>query len=205
MIKSIARKIGSSVAKLGRKGVNTASTVASNVSQNGVKNTVKSGANAVSTSAKGIGNKIKNVKNGFVDNVLLANDSKRVGPLNVSTRGGAINELALHLRAAQDMAIGTWNFATNGIGEHHIGQLLRRSNDSLIGYKTTGLGTAVAMTGAFAMGVPSAVEEYNTSRQGQFAGTYQMGAIPGLVPQGHAYANNAGATGDLVFALNNNR
>lgn len=196
LVSDLATDIGDSARTFGRTAKNSASNF---------KNNVSNPMPPKPASTKGIKAKANAAKNSFVDNVLLSHNTRQLGPVSISTRGGLVDELAFHARAVQDVAVGAWDFATNGIGERHFGQLLKRSNDSLLGYKTTGLGTTLAMGTAFAMGVPSAVEEYNTIRQGQFAGTYQMGAIPGLVPQGHAYANNAGATGDLVLALNNNR
>ena len=228
----ILRKVGSSIAKnyerAATKIVDTAvdaarttgqlvSDLASDIgdSAKNVKRAVKSSATNFNTvknpippkpaSTKGFVNKARNARDSFVNNVVLAHNTREIGPISISTRGGLMDEAIYHTRAAQSLGIGAWDFATNGIGEKHYGQLLKRSNNSLVGYKTTGLGTTLAMGAAFAAGTPSAVKEYNESRQGQFAGTYQMGAIPGLVPQGHAYANNAGATGDLVLALNNNR
>ena len=228
----ILRKVGSSIAKnyeraatkLFDTAVDTvkttaqlASDLASDIgdSAKNVRRAVESSATKFNTvtnpippksaSTKGFVNKAKNARDSFVNNVVLAHNTRQIGPVSISTRGGLMDEAIYHARAVQNIGIGAWDFATNGIGERHYGQLLKRSNNSLLGYKTTKLGTAVAMGTAFVAGTPSAVKEYNTSRQGEFAGVYQMGAIPGLVPQGHAYANNAGATGDLVLALNNNR
>lgn len=228
----ILRKIGSSIAKnyeraatkiidTGVDAVKATAQVASDMasdigeSARNVGRTVKASATKFNTvknpmppkpaSTKGFVNKARNAKDSFVNNVVLSHNTREIGPISISTRGGLMDEAIYHARAVQSLGIGAWDFATNGIGERHYGQLLKRSNNSLLGYKTTGLGTAVAMGTAFAAGTPSAVKEYNEIRQGQFAGVYQMGAVPGLVPQGHAYANNAGATGDLVLALNNNR
>lgn len=228
----ILRKVGSSIAKnyerAATKIVDTAvdaarttgqlvSDLASDIgdSAKNVRRAVESSATKFNTvknpippkpaSTKGFVNKAKNARDSFVNNVVLAHNTREIGPISISTRGGLMDEAIYHARAVQSLGIGAWDFATNGIGERHYGQLLKRSNNSLLGYKTTKFGTTVAMGAAFVAGTPSAVKEYNTSRQGEFAGVYQMGAIPGLVPQGHAYANNAGATGDLVLALNNNR
>lgn len=228
----ILRKIGSSIAKnyeraatkiidTGVDAVKATAQVASDMasdigeSARNVGRTVKSSATKFNTvknpippkpaSTKGFVNKARNARDSFVNNVVLPHNTRQIGPVSISTRGGLMDEAIYHARAVQSLGIGAWDFATNGIGEKHYGQLLRRSNNSLLGYKTTKFGTTVAMGAAFVAGTPSAVKEYNTARQGQYAGVYQMGAIPGLVPQGHAYANNAGATGDLVLALNNNR
>ena len=226
---SVLRKVGSSIAKnyerAATKLIDTAvdtvkttaqlaSDLASDVGDS-VKSfgrTVKNSVNTVTNPIppkpaypKGFIGKAKSAKDSFVNNVLVSHNTRQIGPISVSTRGGLIDEAVYHVRGARNAAIGAWDFATNGVGEHHVGQLLKRSNNSLLGYKTTKLGTGLAFAGAAVAGTPSAAREFNETRQGQFAGTYQMGAVPGLVPQGHAYANNAGATGDLVLALNNNR
>lgn len=229
---SVLRKVGSSIVKNYERAatklidtavdtVKTTAQLASDLASDvgdGVKSfgrTVKNSASNFNTVTnpippkpaypKGFIGKAKSAKDSFVNNVLVSHNTRQIGPISVSTRGGLIDEVVYHARGARNVAIGAWDFATNGVGEHHVGQLLKRSNNSLLGYKTTRLGTGLAFAGAVVAGTPSAAREFNEARQGQFAGTYQMGAVPGLVPQGHAYANNAGATGDLVLALNNNR
>lgn len=218
---SVLRKVGTAfldgyekaVDKIADSIIDTASNASKNVKSAG--NAVKKVANNLNTVTnpippkpaypKGFIGKAQSAKDSFVNNVLVSHNTRQIGPISVSTRGGLIDEVVYHARGARNVAIGAWDFATNGVGEHHIGQLLKRSNNSLLGYKTTKLGTGLAFAGAMVAGTPSAAREFNEARQGQFAGTYQMGTVPGLVPQGHAYANNAGATGDLVLALNNNR
>lgn len=69
------------------------------------------------------------------------------------------------------------------------------------GIKATGLGTTIAVGGSLLSGTPQAVEQWNKGRQGT-----NMDSQPvSLAPKTPAYANNGGATGDLVFALNNLR
>lgn len=69
------------------------------------------------------------------------------------------------------------------------------------GLKATGLGVTVAIGASMASGTPEAVEQWNKGRQGS-----NMDSQPvSLAPTTPAYANNGGATGDLVFALNNLR
>ena len=69
------------------------------------------------------------------------------------------------------------------------------------GIKATGLGTTLAVGGSLIGGTPQAVEQWNRNRQGT-----NMDSEPvSLAPRTPAYANNGGATGDLVFALNNLR
>lgn len=69
------------------------------------------------------------------------------------------------------------------------------------GLKATGLGATVAIGASLASGTPQAIETLNRNRQGT-----NMDSQPvSLAPTTPAYSNNGGATGDLVFALNNLR
>ena len=80
-------------------------------------------------------------------------------------------------------------------------QLIRKDSDSLIGYKTTKRGALVAGGVMLASGVPGAGEQFIKNRQG----TNFDQQVTTSAPKVPAYANNGGATGDLVFALNNLR
>lgn len=89
--------------------------------------------------------------------------------------------------------------------------LLKATDDNLIGYKMSGLGTTVALTGALVLGGKEGIQEFNQNRVG-----YNDGSLYSHSPRmmingqsfqsmGNSYANNAGATGDLGFALHNQR
>lgn len=69
------------------------------------------------------------------------------------------------------------------------------------GMKATGLGVTAAAAFQVASGTPEAVKTWNKNRQGTNYDSQPVTSAP-KVP---AYAQNAGATGDLVFALNNLR
>lgn len=69
------------------------------------------------------------------------------------------------------------------------------------GLRATGMGTALAVGGSLISGTPDAVKKWNDSKRGINYDS-QPSSIAPRVP---AYANNGGATGDLVFALNNLR
>ena len=69
------------------------------------------------------------------------------------------------------------------------------------GMKATGLGVAAAATFQVGAGTPEAVKSWNQNRQGTNYDRQPVTSAP-KVP---AYAQNGGATGDLVFALNNLR
>lgn len=81
--------------------------------------------------------------------------------------------------------------------------LVTTGGDNLLpmGLKATGLGVAVAGAYEVASGTPQAVQQWNKDRQGTNMDTSPVTSAP-RVP---AYAQNGGATGDLVFALNNLR
>ena len=81
--------------------------------------------------------------------------------------------------------------------------LITTGGDNLLpfGMKATGLGVAAAATFQVGAGTPEAVKSWNQNRQGTNYDRQPVTSAP-KVP---AYAQNAGATGDLVFALNNLR
>ena len=80
-------------------------------------------------------------------------------------------------------------------------QLIRRNDDSLVKWKATKRGVLVASAGAMVAGVPSAGKQYIDNRRG----TNYDQQVTSVAPRVPAYAQNGGATGDLVFALNNLR
>lgn len=81
--------------------------------------------------------------------------------------------------------------------------LITTGGDNLLpfGMKATGLGVAAATTFQVGAGTPEAVKSWNQNRQGTNYDRQPVTSAP-KVP---AYAQNGGATGDLVFALNNLR
>lgn len=99
---------------------------------------------------------------------------------------------ATDIAFGRDIKIGSKTFSTG---------LLKKSDDNFLGIKTTGLGTGVFLAGSAISGTPQAVETFNRNRQGTNFDTQPVSMAPS-VP---AYSNNGGATGDLVFALNNLR
>ena len=81
--------------------------------------------------------------------------------------------------------------------------LITTGGDNLLpfGMKATGLGVAAAATFQVGAGTPEAVKSWNQNRQGTNYDRQPVTSAP-KIP---AYAQNGGATGDLVFALNNLR
>ena len=70
-----------------------------------------------------------------------------------------------------------------------------------MGIKATGLGVVAAAAVQTAAGTPQAIEQFNRNRQGTNFDSQPVTSAP----RTPSYANNGGATGDLVFALNNLR
>lgn len=88
--------------------------------------------------------------------------------------------------------------------------------DSLVGYKATGAGIAAMAGISLIAGSGPAVKTYMGERQGRHDGQitrvtphmtnpYDIANQMAYSQSGQSFANNAGATGDLVFALNNMR
>ena len=80
------------------------------------------------------------------------------------------------------------------------GSLVEETDKNLLGIKLNGRGKIVAAGAALVGGSAQGVRSYNQKSMGA-----RDGQITGHTPTLPAYANNAGATGDLVFALNANR
>lgn len=81
--------------------------------------------------------------------------------------------------------------------------LITTGGDNLMpmGLKATKLGVGLAATAQLAVGTPQAIKQANTNRQGTNFDSRPVTSAP----RTPSYANNGGATGDLVFALNNLR
>lgn len=80
-------------------------------------------------------------------------------------------------------------------------KLIKKDEESLIGIKATKRGALLAGATMIATGTPGAVKQYVSNRQGTNMDNQPITSAP----RTPAYAQNAGATGDLVFALNNLR
>lgn len=77
--------------------------------------------------------------------------------------------------------------------------LIKTGGDSLLpfGVQATGMGVAAIGAVQLAAGVPQAAKQYTTNRMGTNQDSQPVTSAP-VTP---AYAQNGGATGDLVFAL----
>lgn len=80
-------------------------------------------------------------------------------------------------------------------------QLIRKDEESLVGYKATKKGVLLAGAGMAILGTPDAAKQFIEDRKG----INPDGQVTTSAPRVPAYAQDGGATGDLVFALNNLR
>jgi len=88
--------------------------------------------------------------------------------------------------------------AVKGIDKLLLKDDLRESN--LLGKKLNLAGKGLVYGSALMAGAKEAFNDFNSNRMGQ-----RDGQITRATPRTPSYANNAGATGDLVFAMNRNR
>lgn len=140
---------------------------------------------------------------------------KRIG-LEVSKKPlilDALSEKAKTIGDTAAVAFDTISRDTIG-GSHHIPEipnpfkLLNKTSDNVLGWKANKRGIAIVGAGALIAGTPKAAKQYVDDRRGN--GRSELMPIAPQVPsysdsRTPAYADNGGATGDLVFALNNLR
>jgi hypothetical protein len=130
------------------------------------------------------------VGNKVADGINKITQSDTVQGVQFSKKFGLMDELTAHTRAA------------GNIGAKLGGAMFRKSETSMLGFEATGFGKAALLGGAALSGIPNAASEWNKSRQGMSDGQAVGHAPAPYVP---AYMQNSGATGDLVFALNDLR
>ena len=127
----------------------------------------------------------------------------------LGTAGKGLFEMAQGFEAPELNKLRTGITGKNYTGTKYLG-LIKKTDNNLLGYKATGLGQLALGTVALGAGVVDAGKEFNASRMGRNVGTVKNAPINSYAEDrqgtmGNAYANNAGATGDLVFALHNQR
>lgn len=87
--------------------------------------------------------------------------------------------------------------------------LLKNTDDNLIGMKFSTLGKGLLLVGALGVGAADATQDFTRSRIGSNDGQSYNNAplINGQTfkAMGNSYSDNAGATGDLVFAMHDQR
>lgn len=159
-----------------------------------------------------------------VKGVLTSNASKefgkKVGRAGAHAGAGIAQEIGTEARALGNLIGGAIDgvetkgfnkFMHNMTGnEKHLGKkrgaLLKKDDHSLLGYKTNAVGTGLIMGGAAISGIGPAAKDWNDKRSGQNDGMMHTSTpFNSNASYQSAYKDNAGATGDLVFALNNMR
>ena len=97
-------------------------------------------------------------------------------------------------------------FKTNKYTGRRIGQLLKDSDESIIlGKKATKLGTTLIVGAGAVIGTKDAIEDRVRKQQGRYTGTSGNAPTNTYAYQGASYADNAGATGDLVLSMHRQR
>ena len=97
-------------------------------------------------------------------------------------------------------------FKTDKYTGRRIGQILKDSDESIIlGKKATALGTTLVVGAGAVIGTKDAVQDRLRKQQGQYTGTSGNAPVNAYAYQGASYADNAGATGDLVLAMHRQR
>ena len=142
---------------------------------------------------------------GVANKNLIADDMRRRVDNTLNTIAGAAtykSKLGNNLADALDSEIPVLNMPSKMIRGMSNG-LVTTGGDNLLpmGIKATGFGAVVAAAVQTGRGTPDAVKKWNEGRQGTNMDSRPVTSAPQLP----AYAQNGGATGDLVFALNNLR
>ena len=130
--------------------------------------------------------------------------------LDVSNRPLILDELNSRVKSVGDKGAAIFDAISkdtrkipfaNGKEMPNWSQLIKRSDDSALGWRVNKRGMLVASAGAMVAGAPSAGKQFVDNRRG----TNYDQQVTSVAPRVPAYAQNGGATGDLVFALNNLR
>lgn len=184
---------------------------------------IDKGAGVINKTINGTKEVIGKVKNGDfaeagekIAKTILTDDDSYKGlnkfdnKIEFSKKPLILDELNSRAKDIGDKAASIFDFVTRDnftvagkevFSNHNPFKLLRKSESSLIGWRATGRGVAVAGGVALISGTPGAAKQFVKSRQGTNIDNQPVTPAPSIP----AYANNGGATGDLVFALNNLR
>lgn len=133
--------------------------------------------------------------------------------LGVATGGVEFESLNKALNKGLDSIpenkAGTWikdKVGPNGFTGHRYGKLLKDSDESIIlGKKATALGGSIIVTGGAIMSAKDAIVDKLHQQQGTVVGSASNAPVNNYAYQGASYADNAGATGDLVLAMHRQR
>ena len=97
-------------------------------------------------------------------------------------------------------------FNTNKYTGRRIAQVLKDSDESILfGKKATKFGTSIIVGVGAIVGTKDAVQDRLRKQQGQYTGTSGNAPVNTYAYQGASYADNAGATGDLVLSMHRQR
>ena len=97
-------------------------------------------------------------------------------------------------------------FNTNKYTGRRIAQILKDSDESvLLGKRATKFGVAVIAAGGAIMSTKDAAVDRLHAQQGRVVGTAGNAPVNNYAYQGASYADNAGATGDLVLSMHRQR
>ena len=95
---------------------------------------------------------------------------------------------------------------TNKYTGRRIGQILKDSDESiLLGKRATKFGVGAIVTGGAIMSTKDAVSDKIHAQQGRVVGSAGNAPVNNYAYQGASYADNAGATGDLVLSMHRQR
>lgn len=95
---------------------------------------------------------------------------------------------------------------TNKYTGRRIGQILKDSDESvLLGKKATKFGVGVIAAGGAVMSAKDVVVDKMHAQQGRVVGSAGNAPVNNYAYQGASYADNAGATGDLVLSMHRQR
>ena len=97
-------------------------------------------------------------------------------------------------------------FNTDKYTGRRIAQILKDSDESvLLGKRATKFGVAIIATGGAIMSTKDAAVDRLHAQQGRVVGTAGNAPVNNYAYQGASYADNAGATGDLVLSMHRQR
>ena len=95
---------------------------------------------------------------------------------------------------------------TNKYTGRRIGQILKDSDESvLLGKKATKFGVGIIAAGGAVMSAKDVVVDKMHAQQGRVVGSAGNAPVNNYAYQGASYADNAGATGDLVLSMHRQR
>lgn len=132
----------------------------------------------------------------------------------LATNGVEIKSLNKVLNKGIDMIpetnkAGAWvknKIGTNRFDGHRYVRLLKDSDESiLLGKRATGLGVGIIAGGGMIMSTKDAAVDKLRAQQGRVVGSASNAPVNNYAYQGASYADNAGATGDLVLSMHRQR